>query len=145
MTFSGSSSLESKWENRDDEFFVPLLVSDYTQLSGRRSLWDLLTRCIDLLELDLNISDWMDLYADGMSESLSPRRQVYVDMDRLYYVYEDPTYRYALELCLCPFAGQIFHECRHNKQLQRLCGNSYPHRCTSILILKWPVFEDRCF
>ena len=38
----------------------------------------------------------------------SPLRQVYVDMARLYYVYEDPTYRDALELCLRPFAGQIF-------------------------------------
>jgi len=52
--------------------------------SQATTLWDLLTRCIDLLELDLNISDWMDLYADGMSESLSPLRQVYVNMDRLH-------------------------------------------------------------
>ena len=87
---------------------VSLLDSDFTQLSGRLSLWDLLTRCFSLLELDLSISDWMDLYAEGMSESLSPLRQVYVDMARLYYVYEEPTYRDALELCLRPFAGQIF-------------------------------------
>ena len=87
---------------------VQLLDTDFTQLSGRLSLWELLTRCFSLLELDLSISDWMDLYAEGMSESLSPLRQVYVDMARLYYVYEDPTYRDALELCLRPFAGQIF-------------------------------------
>ena len=29
--------------------------------SGRRSLWQLLSACIDLLELDLDIADWMDL------------------------------------------------------------------------------------
>ena len=87
---------------------VQLLDTDFTQLSGRLSLWELLTRCFSLLELDLSISDWMDLYAEGMNESLSPLRQVYVDMARLYYVYEDPTYRDTLELCLRPFAGQIF-------------------------------------
>ena len=65
---------------------VQLLDTDFTQLSGRLSLWDLLTRCFSRLELDLNISDWMDLYAEGMNEGLSPLRQVYVDMERLYYV-----------------------------------------------------------
>lgn len=75
---------------------------------GRKSLWELLRACIDLLELDLDTADWMDLYAEGMDENASPLRQTYLDLERLYYVYEEPTYRDILELCLQPFAGQIF-------------------------------------
>lgn len=76
--------------------------------SGRLSLWNLTTRCLDLLELDMEVSDWLDLYGEGMSEGISPLRQTYIDLERLYYVYEEPTYRDILELCLLPFAGQIF-------------------------------------
>ena len=87
---------------------IPFRNLDGTQLTGRRSLWSLLQLCIDLLELDVDVADWMDLYAEGMNESLSPMRQVYVDMERFYRVYEEPSYRDVLELCLRPFAGQIF-------------------------------------
>ena len=76
--------------------------------SGRLSLWNLTTRCLDLLELDMEVSDWLDLYGVGMNEGVSPLRQTYIDLGRLYYVYEEPTYRDILELCLLPFAGQIF-------------------------------------
>lgn len=75
---------------------------------GRKSLWELLSACIDLMELDVDTADWMDLYAEGMDENASPLRQTYLDLERLYYVYEEPTYRDILELCLRPFAGQIF-------------------------------------
>lgn len=76
--------------------------------SGRLSLWNLTTRCLDLLELDMEVSDWLDLYGEGMNEGISPLRQTYIDLERLFYVYEEPTYRDILELCLLPFAGQIF-------------------------------------
>ena len=76
--------------------------------SGRLSLWNLTTRCLDLLELDMEVSDWLDLYGEGMNEGISPLRQTFIDLERLYYVYEEPTYRDILELCLLPFAGQIF-------------------------------------
>ncbi len=77
-------------------------------VSGRKSLFELMSRSLELMELDMPISDWLDLYADGMNESLSPLTQTYIDLERLYYVYEKPTYRDILELCLLPFAGQIF-------------------------------------
>lgn len=76
--------------------------------TGRKSLWELLSACIDLMELDIDTADWMDLYTEGMDEHTSPLRQTYLDLERLYYVYEEPTYRDILELCLRPFAGQIF-------------------------------------
>jgi hypothetical protein len=56
----------------------------------------------------MEVSDWLDLYGEGMNEGISPLRQTYIDLERLYYVYEEPTYRDILELCLLPFAGQIF-------------------------------------
>lgn len=87
---------------------IPFRNLDGTEIAGRKSLWSLLEMCIDLLELDLDVADWMDLYAEGMSESNSPMRQVYVDMERFYGVYSEPSYRDVLELCLRPFAGQIF-------------------------------------
>ena len=76
--------------------------------TGQRTLWELLCACTDLLELDLDMADWMDLHAEGMDENISPLRQTYLDLERLYYVCEEPTYRDILELCLRPFAGQIF-------------------------------------
>ncbi len=87
---------------------ITFMNLDNTLIEGRKSVWELLRSCIDLLELDVDVVDWMDLYADGMSESLSPLRQVYVDLGRLYAVNSEPTYRDVLELCLRPFAGQIF-------------------------------------
>lgn len=75
---------------------------------GVKSVWDLMYSCIGVLELDVDIADWMDLYAVGMSENISPLRQTYIDIARLYAVYETPTYRDILELCLRPFAAQIF-------------------------------------
>ena len=87
---------------------VPFLNSDNTKVSGLMSLWQLLSDCISLLELNLGVADWMDLYAEGMDERISPLRQVYVDMERFYFVYDKPTYRDVLELCLRPFSAQIF-------------------------------------
>lgn len=77
-------------------------------ITGRCSLWTLLSTCVDLLELEVDVADWMDLYAEGMDAVQSPLRQIYIDLARLFYVYEEPTYRDVLELCLRPFAGQIF-------------------------------------
>lgn len=87
---------------------IPFRDLVHIGITGRRSLWELLSSCIDLLELDLDTADWMDLYAEGMDENVSPLRQTYIDLERLYSVYEEPTYRDILELCLRPFAGQIF-------------------------------------
>ena len=87
---------------------IPFKNLDNTPITGRKSVWELVASCIDLLELEVNVADWMDLYAEGMNESISPLRQVYIDMERFYAVYSDPTYRDVLELCLRPFAGQIF-------------------------------------
>ena len=107
---------------------VPFLNSDNTKVSGKQSLWSILSSCIDLLELDVSVSDWMDLYAEGTSESISPLRQVYVVMERFYYVYEEPTSRDALELCLRPFAGQIFQSggSLHIRRAVSLYNNTRP-------------------
>lgn len=75
---------------------------------GRKTLWELLSKCIDLLELDMTVSDWLDIFAEGMNETTSPLKQTCIDLERLYFVYENPTYRDVLELCLLPFAAQIF-------------------------------------
>lgn len=87
---------------------IPFRDLVHIGITGRRSLWELLSSCIDLLELDIDTADWIDLYSEGMNENVSPLRQTYIDLERLYYVYEKPTYRDILELCLRPFAGQIF-------------------------------------
>ncbi|MBR6813655.1 MAG: hypothetical protein IKM50_03810, partial [Tidjanibacter sp.] len=96
--------------------------------SGRISLWDMTSKCLDLLELDMEVSDWLDLYGEGMNESVSPLRQTYIDLERLYYVYDEPTYREILELCLLPFAGQIFQSsgALHIRRAVSLYQNSRP-------------------
>lgn len=95
----------------------------------------------------------MDLYAEGMDENASPLRQTYLDLERLYYVYEEPTYRDILELCLRPFAGQIFQSngalhIRHAVSLYRSSrpvsfyrvGAEYPVgriiRCLNLLLIR---------
>ena len=160
MDFSGSNPLKITWENRGDDFFVPvkaseasitvmchknfhyinLFTSDTLSLflpppyevtiravdgfnilssidfydestaskTGLRSLCSLLMPCIDVLELDMSLCDWLYLYAEDMNEATSPLRQTYLYMGMLYSVYENPTFRDVLELCLRPFAAQIF-------------------------------------
>ncbi len=87
---------------------LPFLDNSDKQFTGVRSAWELIAQCIDILELGVDIADWMDLYADGMDENRSPLQQVYVDMEQLYTLYTEPTYREVLELCMRPFAAQIF-------------------------------------
>lgn len=77
-------------------------------ITGRKSLKQLLTACTDLMELDLPLVDWIDLYGQNMTESVSPLSQTYLDIERLFFVYEEPSYRDILELCIAPFAAQIF-------------------------------------
>ena len=50
-------------------------------VSGRKSLFEMMSRSLELMELDMPISDWLDLYADGLIESLSPLTQSYIDLD----------------------------------------------------------------
>ncbi len=51
------------------------LLSSYTfydlmtiGTSGRQSLHELMMRCLNLMELDMPLSDWLDLYADGVTD-----------------------------------------------------------------------------
>lgn len=77
-------------------------------VTGMKSLAVLIQSCLDLLELDLPFCNWIDLYAEKMDETRDVLSQTYVRLDRLFSVYEEPTYRNILELCLAPFAAQIF-------------------------------------
>mgnify|MGYP007027359477 CR=1 FL=1 len=44
---------------------IPFKNLDNTPITGRKSVWELVASCIDLLELEVNVADWMDLYAEG--------------------------------------------------------------------------------
>lgn len=63
---------------------IPFKNLDNTAIEGNKTVWELLYSCIELLELDVDVADWLDLYAKGMNESISPLRQVYIDMERFY-------------------------------------------------------------
>ena len=76
--------------------------------TGKKSVSSLLSTCISVLELDMSISTWVDLIPEGLADTTSPLLYVYLDLERLFYVYEEPTYRDILELCLAPFGAQIF-------------------------------------
>lgn len=76
--------------------------------TGKKSISSLLSTCISVLELDMSISTWVDLIPQGIPDTTSPLLYVYLDLERLFYVYEEPTYRDILELCLAPFGAQIF-------------------------------------
>ena len=76
--------------------------------TGKKSVSSLLSTCISVLELDMSISTWVDLIPQGIPDTTSPLLYVYLDLERLFYVYEEPTYRDILELCLAPFGAQIF-------------------------------------
>ena len=76
--------------------------------TGTKSLSSLMNTCISVLELDMSTSVWVDLIPQGLADTTSPLQYVYLDLERLFYVYEEPTYRDILELCLAPFGAQIF-------------------------------------
>ena len=76
--------------------------------TGKRNLYSLLSTCISVLELDMSVSQWIDLVPENIADTTSPLLYVYLDLERLFYVYEEPTYRDILELCLAPFGAQVF-------------------------------------
>lgn len=127
---------------------IPFKNLDNTPITGRKSVWELVASCIDLLELEVNVADWMDLYAEGMNEGISPLRQVYIDMERFYAVYSDPTYRDVLELCLRPFAGQIFQSngALHIRRTVSLYNDTRPMSFYSVgkeFPVGWIIAADR--
>ncbi len=107
---------------------IPLADEDNEPLSGRKSLWELISKCIELLELDVDVADWLDLYAEGMTQQFSPLRQTYIDLDQLYVAKSEPTFRDLLELCLQPFAAQIFQSngALHIRRAVSLYNNTRP-------------------
>jgi len=96
--------------------------------TGRKTLNNLLSTCINVLELDMNVSQWLDLVPQGVSDTNSPLQYVYLDLERLFYVYEEPTYRDILELCLAPFGAQIFQSggCIHIRRVVSLFDEYRP-------------------
>lgn len=87
---------------------VPFLDATGKQYTGRKSLLECITLCVASLDLDLNFSDWFDLYPEGGDEGISALGQIYLNMSDLYLTNEEPTMRDVLDICLQPFGGQIF-------------------------------------
>ena len=90
--------------------------------TGKKTLYNLLNTCIGVLELDMSVSQWLDLIPEGLADTTSPLLYVQLDLERLFYVYEEPTYRDILELCLAPFGAQIFQSggCIHVRRVVSL-------------------------
>lgn len=73
---------------------------------GQISLLEILTMCTDTLELAMPLVEWIGLkQINSTSNTLT---DTYIEIDRIYQAYESPTYRDVIELCLKPFAAQIF-------------------------------------
>lgn len=87
---------------------IPFKTGNAQKITGRKSLWELIEMCIGKLELELNVADWMDLYAEGMDQTLPALSQVYISLDNYYQIKEEPIFRDIIELCLTPFGAQIF-------------------------------------
>lgn len=96
--------------------------------SGRYTLGNLLRYCLATLELDMPITDWLDLRTLNMDDDRSPLEQTYIDLERLFYVYEEPTILDVLEICLRPFAAQVFQGsgALHIRRAASLYGNARP-------------------
>ena len=63
-----------------------------------------------------------------MDDDRSPLEQTYIDLERLFYVYEEPTILDVLEICLRPFAAQVFQGsgALHIRRAASLYGNARP-------------------
>ena len=96
--------------------------------TGKKNLYNLLSTCISVLELDMSVSQWIDLIPEGLTDTASPLLYVTLDLARLFYVYENPTYRDVLELCLAPFGAQIFQSggCIHVRRVVSLYDEYRP-------------------
>ena len=113
---------------------IPFRRPDGSYKTGRYHLCDLVAECIALMELNMTVDVWLNLFAEGMDISDTSLKQVYIDLDRLYKVYEEATYRDVLELCLRPFAGQIFQSngSLHVRRIISLYEKSRPQSFTVI-------------
>lgn len=96
--------------------------------TGKKSLYNLLSTVISVLELDMSVSQWIDLIPEGIADTTTPLMYVYLDLERLFYVHEEPTYRDILELCLAPFGAQIFQSggCIHVRRVVSLFSEYRP-------------------
>lgn len=96
--------------------------------SGRYTLGNLLRYCLATLELDMPITDWLDLRTLNMDDDRSPLEQTYIDLEQLFYVCEEPTILDVLEICLRPFAAQVFQGsgALHIRRAASLYGNARP-------------------
>lgn len=92
------------------------------------SLWEIVEKCYTLLELDLDIADWSNIYAVGMDQSTSPLGQVFVETSKIYAVNPEATYRDALEIALTPFAYQMFQSngALHIRSVKSLYSTARP-------------------
>lgn len=103
--------------------------------TGKKSLYNLLSTVISVLELDMSISQWIDLIPEGVADTTSPLSYVYLDLERLFYVHEKPTYRDILELCLAPFGAQIFQSggCIHVRRVVSLFSEYRPWHYSNLV------------
>jgi len=105
--------------------------------SGKKSLHWLLSECLAILELDLPIVQWVDLLPEGIetADGVTPLECVYLDIERLLYVYEEPTYREILELCLAPFGAQVFQSggAIHIRRVVSLFEDTRPEEFESLV------------
>lgn len=85
---------------------IPFVDTNARKYKGRLSLMEIVTKCLDVLELDIPLEEWIGIRQ--LASSSNTLEDSYVDMPLVYATYEDLTYREALELCLQPFAAQIF-------------------------------------
>lgn len=103
--------------------------------TGRKSLHQLLTTCIEVLELEMSTSIWLDLIPEGIADTDNPLQHIYLDLERLFYVYEEPSYRDILELCLAPFGAQIFQSgaCIHIRRVVSLFDEYRPWHYANLM------------
>lgn len=104
-------------------------------VSGKKSIQDLLSTVISALELDMSVSQWIDLIPEGIEDTETLLQYVHLDLERLFHVHEEPTCRDILELCLAPFGAQIFQSggCIHVRRVVSLFSEYRPWHYSNLV------------
>lgn len=105
---------------------MPYLNAGASRYYGMSSMRSILNECLEMLSLDLPVSDWVSI--DGVGGLERSMGNIYLDRTRIYDIQTDISWKKVLELILKPFMAQIFqaYGVIHCRGIDSLSGSFRP-------------------
>lgn len=87
---------------------MPFRTASGDKYTGVVSLYTLLSDLFTMLPLGLPIEEWTGMTRRPGEDDMPSFVDIFIDRDRLYQTYDNPTWRDVLDICTQPFNAQVF-------------------------------------